>query len=271
MNQPIEYPPIHCMAYSETGVGKSTFAATFPKNMLVFMFDSVGKDLPYQKDQTGRIIPSEVKQYPIMGQNGQINIRYRDVQHPDGIVRIEYFNHFEDVDNPDVIQEFRYRLAGLHHEYDTWQTIVTDSVSSMELAARKWEEKVMNPQDKFQKGTDTRQWFSGSTDTLEEFLVMRYAGLPMNVVILCHVEDKGILRSGELLRGPSAPGRLSKKGGLAKAYQEQYFLFPARDERGQVARYLQTQNDGTWAAGTQINAPDMSYPHYLSLWANYKG
>jgi len=258
------------MAYADTGVGKSTFAATFPKPMLVFMWDPHGKDWPYRKDEQGNALPdSGLQQYPINGANGQLMVPYRDVQHPQGIVRIEYY-HNEDIDNPTVIQTFRFRLAILHHEYQAWQTVVTDSVTFMELAARKWEEKVMNPQTKFAKGTDTRQWFAGSTDTLEEILLMRYASLPMNTVICCHIEEKGILKGGELLRGPSAPGRLSKKSELSMAFQEQYHLFTARDQNGQIARYVQTVNDGEWTATTQIGAPDMCYPHYLSLWQNYK-
>lgn len=42
-------PPIHMMQYGDSGVGKSQFAATFPKPMLVFMFDGAGKEIPYMK------------------------------------------------------------------------------------------------------------------------------------------------------------------------------------------------------------------------------
>ena len=266
----MEYPPIHCMTYCDTGVGKSTFASTFPKPMLVFFFDPHGKDWPYRKDDKGNILPDGgLQKYPINVQSGQASITYRDVQNPSGVVRIEYY-HDEDIDNPGIINVFRYRLAMLHHEYNSWKTIVTDSITFMELVARKWEEKVMNPMQKFAKGTDTRQWFSGSTDTLEELVIMRYASLPMNVVICCHVEEKGVLRSGELLRGPFAPGRLSRRGELSAAFQEQYRIYKLPDENGVLRRYLQTENDGEWVATTQIGAPNNCYPHYLSLWQNYK-
>jgi len=266
----MEYPPIHAMVYADTGVGKSTFAATFPKPMLVWFFDPHGKDLPYRKGAQGEVLPDGgLQSYPIMVGNGQAELTYRDVQHPDGVVRIEYM-HDHDIDQPNVISLFRYRLAAFHQEYASWKTVVTDSVTFMELAARKWEEKVMNPMTKFAKGTDTRQWFAGSTDTLEEILIMRFASLPMNVVICCHIDERRNEISGEILRGPFAPGRLSKRGELSAAFQEQYHMYTARNEQdGSMVRYVQTVNDGHWIATTQINAPNNCYPHYLSLWQNY--
>ncbi len=41
--------PIHVLAYGEPGAGKSELLATFPKPILVFMFDALGKDTPYMK------------------------------------------------------------------------------------------------------------------------------------------------------------------------------------------------------------------------------
>ena len=42
-------PPLHWILYGDFGSGKSTMAATFPKPMLVHMFDAFGKDMPYLK------------------------------------------------------------------------------------------------------------------------------------------------------------------------------------------------------------------------------
>ena len=261
----MEYPPIHAMAYADTGVGKSSFAATFPKPMLVWCFDPHGKDMPYRKGADGGL-----QEYPLNLAHGQASVTYRDVQNPEGLVRIEYF-HDHDIDNPTAINLFRARLAMVHHEYQTWKTIVTDSITFMELVARKWEEKVMNPQTKFSKGSDTRQWFAGSADAIEEIVVVRYASLPMNVVICCHINERRNERSGEILRGPYAPGRLASRGELAAAFQEQYHLYTVRDPEGRLVRYLQTENDGEWVATTQIGAPNNCYPHYLSLWEGYNG
>ncbi len=269
MQQAIEYPPIHTMLYSDTGIGKSSMARTWPKPMLVFHFDPFGKDWPYRKDEQGNLLPdSGLLSYPVAVERGAVNIQYRDVQDPQGVIRLEYYH--DDPENPSAINTFRFRLAMLHNEYAQWKTIVTDSITFMELVARKWEEKVMNPLEKFAKGQDTRQWFAGSTDTIEELVVMRYASLPMNVVICCHIDERRNERSGEILRGPFAPGRLSKRGELSAAFQEQYHLYTLRTEQG-MERRVQTENDGDWVATTQIGAPNHCFPHYLSLWANYKG
>lgn len=38
---------LHALVYGEAGTGKSSFAATWPKPILVLFFDPVGKDMPY--------------------------------------------------------------------------------------------------------------------------------------------------------------------------------------------------------------------------------
>lgn len=41
--------PIHVLCFGDSGSGKSTFASTFPKPMLVMMFDPIDKAAPYWK------------------------------------------------------------------------------------------------------------------------------------------------------------------------------------------------------------------------------
>ena len=57
VNWPSPPRPIHCLVYGQPGTGKSTFAATFPKPMLVFMFDSFGKEMPYLDPAIGLALP----------------------------------------------------------------------------------------------------------------------------------------------------------------------------------------------------------------------
>jgi hypothetical protein len=248
------------MDYGETGTKKSTFAATWPKPMIVFAFDPHGKDMPYWK---GAQDVGELQSYSL----GDTYIIYRDVIHADGVIRIEYY-HDHDVEHAAAYSTFLGRMSIFHTEYANWATCVTDSITFMELVSRKNNER-MNPMQKFAKGTDIRQWFAGSTDDLENMLVIRYASMPMNTLIICHESKEMSQMSGEMLKGPAAPGRLSKKQVLNCAYQEQYRSFTHRGEDGVLQYYLQTQNRDGFIAASQIGAPDPVYPHYESLWENW--
>ncbi len=186
---------------------------------------------------------------------------------PTVTIRMEYY-HDVDPANPTAYERFLYRMAMFDKEAHQWPVVVVESGTFMELAARKREEKVINPMEKFGKGTDTRQWFSGSTDALEEMLIMRLGSLPMNVIVVTHIDERRNEISGEILRGPFAPGRLSKRGLLCAAYQEQYHTFAGRGEDGKRFYALQTVNDGMWAATTQIEAPDPCFPTYDAIFQN---
>lgn len=183
------------------------------------------------------------------------------------VIRIEYY-HDASPEQPDAYERYTYRMANFGAEMAAWKTLVCDSMTFMELSARKREEKVLNPQTKFAKGTDTRQWFSGATDAMEEMAIMRYGSLPINVVLVCHVDERRNEVSGEILRGPYAPGRLSKRGLLCAAYQEQYHSFCFRDDKGRRVYALQTRNDGVWSATTQIDAPEVAYPSFDGIFVS---
>lgn len=256
-----DYPSTHAHVYGDTGMGKSTFGATWPKPILVLSFDPHGKDMPYRK---GAIEDRGLASYNI---NGMI-IPYRDIIRKDGSVRIEYY-HEEDPERPVAYSTFLQRMGVLHKEYDQWKTIIAESVTFMELCARKLHEKVLNPMTPFAKGTDTRQWFAGSTDLLEEMLIQRFGNLPMNLLVIGHIDERKNEVSGEILRGPFAPGRLSKRNLMGAAYQELYHAYRVRNDQGQLNWQLQTMSSEGFIATTQLGAPNPCYPHYLSLWENY--
>lgn len=215
----------------------------------------------------------ELQSYAI----GEHTIEYRDIQRSDGLIRVEYFKD-PDPENPTAYSKFRARMGIFQNEYDVWKTVVLDPVTMMELLARKIDEKVLNPlppgATKYKgikgSGVDPRQWFGASTDALEEMLCIRFIGLPMNVGICCHINEKKNEVSGEILRGPFAPGRLSDRKLLNSVYQEQYYLYTGRDpETKERLHFMKTSNDGQWAATSLIDAPDPCYPHYESIWANW--
>lgn len=262
----MERPKIHVLIYGDPGTYKSTFAATCPKPMLVWCFDSVGKDIPYCRG--GQV--GEFQQYQL----GTAVIRYRDVQQPDGLIRIEYFHEIGPTQSdgklyPIAYDNYLIRMAAFHNEYDNWATGVLDSTTSFELAARN-KAKILNPMEPFQKGTDTRQWFAASTDALEEMVVTRFGALTMNVVCICHQSSQMAELTGEVLRGPAVPGRLLSRHEMAMSYQEIYKTYTVRQADGKVAPQLQTTNRDGFMATSLLNAPDPCYPTYESLWGGWR-
>lgn len=242
--------PIHTLVYGDSGSGKSTFAATYPKPMLVWMWDPWGKETPYLK----RGEPSNVAM--------DSATPYRDVTSRNTgklLVRVEYYLD-ADFTSPEAYHRFLTRMARLQQEYDQWATCVFDSVTFAELTARKWHQYALNRTAK-----DGRQWFGGSTDLIEEMLMGRLAALPMNVVVCAHVdEDKDELH-GTFVRTPKMPGQRLRKGVMA-AFSEVYRACITKDEQGQRTHVLQTRGDNQWAASSQIGAPDPAYPDYKALW-----
>ena len=256
-----ERPPIHVLVYGETGSGKSTFAQTFPKPMLVLCFDPWGKHMPYTK--IGDVAP--LASYQI---GEKITIPYIDVTCPDGLIRIEFF-HDLDIDTPTSFQAYRARMAALQHEPD-WVTLVTDSVTFMELSARKLDEKILNPLplgvSRYAKGSghDARTWYGAATDALEEMLCSRYAGLPINVVVIAHTNKKKTTSEGEMIQGAFAPGRLYERSLLSAAYQEQYRCYT-----DDGLHLVQTKNRNGYVGTTQIEAHDPSHSVYENLWYHW--
>jgi hypothetical protein len=251
MQTVISHRPIHVLAYGDSGAGKSTFAATFPKPMLVFAFDPWDKSTPYLKKGVAAFVDADERGTPaqevIHRKTGEL------------LVRVE---HYLDADpyHPEAYARFLKRMHAFTQEYEQWTTVVIDSITFMELAARKYEQYVLNKSAK-----DPRQWYAGSKQALEEMLMIRFANLPMNVVISCHVsEDKDELH-GTFVRTIHAVGKLGKQ--MPAGYGEMYRLYVKRNEQGLSEYRIQTRSDSLWAAASQIGAPDETAPHYLALWA----
>ena len=257
---PIIYPPKHWLLYSDSGAGKSTMAATFPKPMLVWMFDPFGKDEPYLR---GSQSVGDLQTYPLnIGGIGEAQIVYRDVQHVDGLLRIEYY-HDVNIKQPTAYMRFQTRFDTLFpNELTWWKTVALDSITFMEKLARKWDQYVLNPTAK-----DPRKWFGASTDLLEEMLMLRFAGLPMNVIAIAHIDTEKDDVHGLLVRNPSAPGRLRRD--LSTAYSEIYRLYIGDDGKGGKVHAAQTRSDNLFNAQTHINAPNPCWPTYEALWQNY--
>lgn len=268
----VNRPNLKCLDYGHTAARKSSLAKTFPKPMLVWMFDAHGKDFPYWRDSWHRILPQgcvgELQQYQVQGTDTLIT--YRDIQHPEGLVRIEYF-HDLNPEKPRAFMDWRVRRSVFHQEFGAWRTVVLDSLTSAELASRLIAKYVTNPQtDKEPKSRDPRKWFGSSTDDIEEALKVSFLSYPMNVFVAAHVDlerDESAV-AGLTVRNPMAPGRL--RGSLAQQYMELWYSYVQTDVRtGQSVGLIQTQPNGIYNAATQIDVPNPCYAHYESIWANY--
>lgn len=262
----MDRPKIHVLIYADPGTGKSTFAATFPKPLLVWCFDSVGKDMPYWKG--GQV--GELQQYQL----GSAVIPYRDIQHSAGLIRVEYFHESGPTQSdgklyPVAYDNYLIRMGVFHNEYDNWQTVVLDSATSFELAARN-KAKILNPMTPFEKGSDIRQWFAASTDALEEMVVTRYGALAMNTLCICHQSSQMSELTGDMVRGPAVPGRLLSRHEMAMSYQEIYRMYTVRQTDGQIVPQLQTKNRDGFMSTTLLAAADPCYPNYESLWENWE-
>ncbi len=253
------HPPIHVICYGDSGAGKTAFAATFPKPLLVFQFDMPDKETPYRVDPLRRVPRGE--------QSGEGTTAwgcpYYDVtslRTGKLLIRVERFLNPEAEVFPDAYIRFLKRMAAFSAEYGDWATVVIDSVTFMELAARMAQQFITN------KGSrEPRQWWAGATDDLERMLMMRFASLPMNVVVIAHIDKQQQDFHGRALQTVSAPGRLSK--GLPAAFGELYYAYPQRDADKNVSFWLQTRSDLQHVAASQIGAPDPCPTAYAALWA----
>ncbi len=143
-----------------------------------------------------------------------------------------------------------------------WATLVVDSVTFMEIAARYRERYVTNPKSK-----EPRQWWAGSTDALEQMLLVSIGALRINVVVVAHASEQREEVNGQVLRTIIAPGRLAKA--TAAGYTETYRAYVIRNEQTKERQYvLQTQPDNLWIAKTGIDAPDPCWADYEALWTN---
>lgn len=250
-------PAIKVVVMGEAGTGKTTLAATFPTPILVHNFDSRGKDFPYLR--RGNVQPLEALQI------GDATIPMQRATNGNGrtIVQVEHYQN-ANAKNPTAYPLFQARVSQLESEYNQWNTVVVDSVTLMELAARKYCQYVLNPTSR-----DPRQFWGGATDLLEEFLCIQVGALPMNVVIICHVEVEKDEITGGMIRNPKAPGRLSRSLPAVAVELYRSFIAPP-DSEGRREYQLQTQADHLFNCATRIGAPNPCTPHYKALWVNSK-
>jgi hypothetical protein len=241
---------LHALIYGDSGAGKSTGAATFPKPMLVFMFDPRGKEYPYT--QRGTVADS-------VSPEGTPVQEVLSRKTGDVLIRLEHYLD-RDPQKPEAYRRFTHRLATLEQDAEQFRTIVIDSVTFMELMARKRAQYELNPTSK-----EPRQWFASSTDSLEEILMIRFGAVTCNVVVLAHIDEDKDEVHGMYVRNPAAPGRLRKRS--PAGFSELYRAYARRTDDGGREYLWQTRSDAIFNAASQISAPDPTPQDYSTLWS----
>lgn len=195
----------------------------------------------------------------------------------DAIVQVEHYLD-ADPESPKVWETFRMRLSKLHTEYDYWRTIVVDSVTFAEIAARSESKYRLNRAAK-----DERRHYAYSTDEIERALLIRFGRIPCNVGVLCHIDEtivqdeehKGgqIIAArdevnGIMVRNPAAPGRLRKR--LPGGYDGLFRSYVEHTPEGREYVW-QTQPDSKWNCMNAIDCDPVVVATYDNLWVNWKG
>lgn len=215
------------------------------------MWDPYGKDTPYlsRGDVKPSVNPDGTRVHEVVSRkDGRL------------LFRLEYYLD-KDALKPQAYQNFLNRLTTLELDMVGWglKTVILDSVTFMELMARKLSQYKLNPSSR-----EPRQWFAFSTDTLEEILMIRFGSLPINVVALAHIDDQKVSSHGTNVFSIAAPGRLSRRG--PGAYSEVYRAYVAMTPDGTREHLWQTRADSMYTASSQVGAPDPCPQDYSAIW-----
>lgn len=249
----IIHPDIQLINYGGPGTGKSTFAATFPSPMLVCCFDPPGKALSYLKKGVVSDIVTD----------GMPGFAFREAySKKDGslLTRVEFYFD-DDIKTPVGFNRFIMRATTIPQECreGKWKTVVLDSITYLELLSRKLYQYSIAPDAKETK------WYAGSTEQIEEIVLMRAPFWLANVIVIAHIDSDKDEVLGSFVHNPSMPGRMRTKA--ACGYTELYRSYVERDEAGIPQYKLQTATNSQYMATSQIKAPDAAPSHYECLWA----
>jgi len=261
---------LHVLLMGRPGAGKSHFAATFPKPMLVFGFDPAGKEDPYlDRGTAGPITEAKSK-------NGLYSFAYRDIYSKKEkgrvIIRYEYWGESNPI-KPDRYPTFMARTMALEQEIreSGWKTIVLDSATYFELTARAFSENGVNRlNDKGEVTKDQRIHYGYSAHACEQYLMMRLPNLIMcNTIAITHIDEQKDYSSGAedgaVVRKMAAlPGKLPNR--IAGGYGECWLIY--RPNPAGKERLLQTQErEGSMFDCKSLKRfPDPCPAHYELLW-----
>lgn len=256
--------PSHtCCIYGDSGTGKSTLAAKFPKTperpQLVIMMDPPSKAHPYREGY--EVVPIEDEFYTQAGIVAEscLDNKGREVR------RIECYID-PDVDNPRAAANVEARFAGFYSEAPNWSSVVFDSMTYFQYASLR-RQRHLFPMEKGKEQGQNLAWFNGVKQDVERVLKSQAVWWPTTTLAIFHTSEDKAEFASETLRGLLAVGKLPRE--LPAGFSEMYHTFVKRV--GDNYKYLlSTKHDGLWAATSIVaKAPTTCESDFRSIWANY--
>jgi len=227
--------------------------------MLVCLLDAPDKASEYLK----RGVPHDIEPDPRTKCYVQNIYSNKD---PDRlIIRVEYWGETNPLE-PTAYGRFVGRLSSLEKEIAEvpYATVVLDSVTALELAARYYSENNVN---KFNaKGEETREGrlhYAFSMKACEQLVMTRWPNLiGTNAIVIAHYEEhQDESDDGERIvskKTIAVPGKLA--GRIGTQFSEVWRVYV--DESGQRVLQTTARPRNQFNCKTSIDLPDGSYPHY---------
>jgi len=254
----VDQIPSQWLVYADPGSGKSTFASTFPKPLLVLCFDPLSKAMPYRDpNRVGEV-------HRVVDNDVPIDLVYSKKDPGVCITQIEYYGDgpaaYNAMEHYFGAEKFIARVPYLFEEIKEglWATVVLDSITQFEYAHRNFERIKNNPMTNRGNQQDRRQWYNSSGDEIEK-VCNALAWATCNVVVLAHVRLNHDQETGAIYLSPEAPGVKGRQ--LPSLYAECYTMFV--DAEG--IHRLQTHKDGRFMCMSFLRVPTGTLPHYREL------
>lgn len=256
-----DHPISKWFLYGLPGDGKTKAAATWPKPMLIYMFDPPGKDTFYLQQGT----PGGI----VLGEDGTPWQYVYDGDPEDDksqvLITLAYLFDL----NPTAL-DFRTRLTASERfsemlatiKHDDYATVVLDSITCFRDAVVRANQYKLNSRSKGDKQADGRQWYGAAANAIQsEVMSTMCYWMTTNVVVIGHVHREMDNVGGSMIYGYDLPGQL--KDNISRTFAEVYRVYT--DGSGHQALF-QTRKHDAYPAQSHLQVPDPCALHYEALW-----
>lgn len=270
---------VNTLIYGDPGCGKSEYSATYIdyllkyqlplKPMKVWLFDPVGKDMPYLK----RGKPTDFLDLGdgtiarfVLGKDDQplFEIEYYFDIHPGSL---------GDHGAPEAAYtRFLSRIREM--EWSAYSAVCLDSLTGFRDSVLRFEQFKNNKESASGKQAHGMQWYAAAGLAIQNTVMSTIAYAPVHSFVPAHVDSKKDDARGFFIYAVAAPGQLSS--GIARAFSEVYYLHVRTGEKGVRQRVLQTEsgmdstNKGEYIALSELGAPNFCTPSWEVVTQNIR-